>query len=191
MNSLINGIKARFFNAGPANDSCELKTLKYKGKNAKDLNAPEPRAQHSPSSKFALASLFDRISFPLPGFLRRAQAETSLSSKVSETLDKLAAASEGNNSREIIDSLKALQELDSVHAGGLDGALQSHLLRKSKYKGSHYSLRAAQHLQSLAEANPLKLKALSQIGTDESLNQFHADLMRRLEKQFDAAFNKG
>jgi hypothetical protein len=187
MNSLVNNIK-NFFSSAPANDGCELQSLKRQEKNTKGLNASEPRAQHSASTKSFLTSFFNRVSFSLPSFLCGSRARTSFSSKVSKTLDKLAAAQESNNSKQMIASLRELQEMKCVDANGLDDALKTHLLIKSKHRGKHNSVQVVKQMLSLSEANPVKFQAPGHLESDERLNQFHADLMKRLEEQYGEAF---
>ena len=187
MNSLVNSIK-NFFSSAPGNDSCELQDIKNQGKHPKGLNAPQPRAQHSASTKSFLTSVFARVSLPLPGFLRESRANTSFSPKISEALDKLAGAQESNNPGKIIASLKALQKLQTLDADGLDNALKAHLLMRSKYNGRCNPIQVVKHMQLLAEANPAKFQRSRHLQSDEGLNQFHADLMKRLEEQYGKAF---
>lgn len=189
MNSLVNNIK-NFFSSAPINDSCELQDLKRQKSNTKGLNASETRVQHSASAKALFTSFFNRIAISLPSSLRGSRAKTSFSSKVSKTLDKLAAAQKNNNSEKMIASLKELQELKCADANGLDDALKTHLLIKSKYKGRCNSVQVVRHMLSLSEANPLKFQAPGHLASDESLNQFHADLIKRLEEQYGKAFGK-
>lgn len=187
MNSLVSNIK-NFFRSAPVKDSCELQNLKREEKNAKSLNAPQPRAQHSASIKSFLTSVFARVSFPLPSFSGGSRARTSFSLKVSETLDKLAVARESNHPGQIIASLKTLQELQRADAVGWDDALKTHLLMKSKHNVRRNPIQAAHHMRSLSEANPARFQSPGQLGSDEGLNQFHADLMKRLEEQYGKAF---
>lgn len=130
-------------------DGCELQNLKRKEKNTKGMNASAPPAQHSASAKSFLTSFFNRVFPPLSSFLRGLRARTSFSSKVSEALDKLAAAQESNNSKQMISSLKELREMKCVDANGLDDALKTHLLIKSKYKGRCDLVQVVKHMLSL------------------------------------------
>lgn len=206
--SLFSQIRARFFNAGPVSDSCELKDL-YANKNAKNAKAPEPRAQHCASAKFSLTSLLDRIALSLPGFLRGPRAETAFSAKVaatpvsanaseksfastvSQTLDELAAASKNKNSEQIIASLTTLHQLDLANPGKLDDALNAHLVKKGTHKsGRSNPVQAMPHMILLIEANPVKIQETPAPRSDETLNQFHADLMRRIEEQYGAVFRQ-
>jgi hypothetical protein len=62
------------------------------------------------------------------------------------------------------------------------------LLIKSKHKGRCNPVQVVKHMLSLSEANPVKFQAPGHPGSDERLNQFHADLMKRLEEQYGEAF---
>jgi len=186
MDSLVNSIK-NLFSSARVDDGCELQDLKCESKNTKELPALQPRAQHSASAKSFFTAIFQRGSFSLQIFSRESRVKMSVSSNVSKILDSLARAQENNNPKKMIASLKELQS-QFPDLSGLDHALSRHLLMKSKHKGSCNPIQVVPHMRLLAEANPVKFQGSRHFPSDEKLNQFHAELMRRLEQQYEKAF---
>jgi hypothetical protein len=58
MNNLLSSIKTRFFNAGLASDSCELKNLEGEDAAARVVTPGMPRARYSDSHQSSVRSLF-------------------------------------------------------------------------------------------------------------------------------------
>lgn len=76
MNSLLNSIKTRFFNAGLASDSFELKNLKSENAAARVLTAGMPRARYSDSHKSSIRSLFGKACQSVNALIISARAST-------------------------------------------------------------------------------------------------------------------
>jgi len=76
MNSLINSIKARFFNAGSANDNFELQDLKSENAAAKVLTPRAPRAQYSDFLQSPVRSLVDTACRSIKAILVSTRAST-------------------------------------------------------------------------------------------------------------------
>jgi hypothetical protein len=121
--------------------------------------------------------------------LGKSSAKPSFSSEVSNALNQLAAASASKSSKDMTISLEILQKLNGADSKGLDEELKLHLLEKSKHGIKCNPIKVVPHMRLLAEANPLRLQKSPQSALNEQLNQFHADLMRRLEVQYSAAFD--
>ena len=76
MNSLLNSIKTRFFNAGLASDSFELKNLKSENAAARVLTPGMPRARYFDSHKSSIRSLFGNACQSVNALIISARAST-------------------------------------------------------------------------------------------------------------------
>jgi hypothetical protein len=136
------------------------------------MNASEPERSILLLPSLSLPRFLTGLLFRFQAFCMDRVPERRFPRSFSETLDKVAAAQESNNSKQIISSLKELQEMKCVDANGLDDALKTHLLIKSKHKSRCNPVQVVKHMLSLSEANPVKFQAPGHLGSDKRLNQF-------------------